>query len=351
MTSLFSVGYFAGLIIAAGICFATNSILTDWGWRIPSLLQVAPPLAQIIFVFFLPESPRWLVSKDRSDEAMKILVDYHAEGDRDSELVRAEMAQIQTAILVETGQSKKSWLGLVATVGMRRRLLTTCMLGLFTQWSGGTLISYYLGDLLQLIGHSSSHFKQTINVSNACWALVCSFAASMLVKRYRRRQMYLACAASLLVVFVSWTISMERAITGLEANSPNKGAGVASIFFIFAYAPCYCLALNALTYSECTMPALRCLLIVPAFLVELWPYAERSRGIAIFQLFSRSAEFFTTFVNPVGLENISWKYLITYCCFLGFEVVYIYFMFPETSGRTLEEVAFCKSCLGLVVWR
>jgi hypothetical protein len=76
-------------------------------------------------------------------------------------------------------------------------------------------------------------------------------------------------------------------------------------------------------------------------LVELWPYTERSRGIAFFQFFGRGANFFTTFVNPIGLQNVGWRYLISYCCFLAFEIVFIYFIFPETFGRTLEELAFC----------
>lgn len=82
-------------------------------------------------------------------------------------------------------------------------------------------------------------------------------------------------------------------------------------------------------------------------MVEVWPYAERSRGIAVFQLFGRLAGFFTTFVNPIGLEDVGWKYLISYCCWLAFEVAFVYFMFPETFGRTLEELAFSKtsSCL------
>lgn len=80
-------------------------------------------------------------------------------------------------------------------------------------------------------------------------------------------------------------------------------------------------------------------------MVEVWPYAERSRGISVFQLFGRLAGFFTTFVNPIGLEDVGWRYLISYCCWLAFEVVFVYFMFPETFGRTLEELAFSKFTL------
>jgi hypothetical protein len=88
-------------------------------------------------------------------------------------------------------------------------------------------------------------------------------------------------------------------------------------------------------------------------MVEVWPYAERSSGIAVFQLFGRLASFFTTFVNPIGLDSVGWKYLISYCCWLAYEVCFVYFMFPETFGRTLEELAFstftCHAWLSLTM--
>ncbi|KAL7941114.1 general substrate transporter [Trichoderma barbatum] len=325
LTSLFNVAYFIGQIIAAGITFGTNSIKSDWAWRIPSLLQMAPSVIQIIFVFMLPESPRWLVTKGRSAEANDILVKYHAEGDQNSEFVRAEMAQIQTTIELENESNKKNWLSIVATPGMRRRTIISSFLGLFTQWSGNTLISYYLGDLLAMIGHKESVFKQKINVAIACWSLIAGVTVSLLVNRFNRRTMYMACTCSLLVVYICWTVTMQQTIAGNLAGHPNKAAGAATIFFIFMYQPCYNIGYNALTYT---------------YMVELWPYVDRSRGISLFQLFGRLASFFATFVNPIGLQNISWRWLIVYCCWLGFEIVFVYFMFPETAGRTLEELTF-----------
>ncbi|KAI1407885.1 general substrate transporter [Hypoxylon sp. FL1857] len=325
LTSLFNVSYFVGQITAAAICFGTNNIVTNMAWKIPSWLQMCPSLVQMAFVLFLPESPRWLIQHDRVEEAYDVLAKYHAEGNRESEFVKAEFAQIQTTISIELEHSKTSWTDLVATAGMRRRLLISSMLGLFTQWSGNTLISYYLGDLLAMIGKNDSIFKQQINVASACWQLVCGTFVAFLVTKFKRRQMYLVCTISLLCVYIAWTVSMERAITGKESGHPNNAANVATIFWIFAYSPCYNIGYNALTYT---------------YLVELWPYAERSRGIAFFQLFGRLAGFFTTFVNPIGLATVSWRYLISYCCFLAFEIAFVYFMFPETFGRTLEELAF-----------
>jgi hypothetical protein len=256
LTSLFNVSYFVGQIVAAAICFGTNSIPNDWAWRIPSLLQVCPSLIQLTFVFFVPESPRWLISQERAEEAHAILAKYHAEGDFDSEFVKAELAQINTTIKIELESSKRSWLDILSTAGMRRRATITSFLGLFTQWSGNTLISYYLGDLLQMIGFTESIVKQKINVAIACWSLICGFTVAMLVKVFRRRVMYMACTISLLLCYISWTISMERAVTAKESGGKNEGAAIATLFFIFAYSPCYNIGYNALTYSTSLIPIL-----------------------------------------------------------------------------------------------
>lgn len=325
LTSLFNVSYFVGQITAAGICYGTNRIANDMGWRVPSWLQIAPSLLQITFVLFLPESPRWLITKDRVDEAHQVLVTYHAEGDVNSEFVKAEITQITETIKIEYEASKETWADLLRSVGMRRRAIVTAMLGLFTQWSGNTLISYYLGDLLTMIGYTDSTVKQEINLVNACWSLVMAFTVAMLVRRFRRRVMYMTCVFCLLTVYICWTISMRYAVKAQETGVPNPAASWATLIFIFLYAPAYNIGYNALTYT---------------YLVELWPYALRSRGISFFQVFSRLAGFLTTFLNPIGIDSISWRYLITYCCWLGFEVVFVFFMFPETAGKTLEELTF-----------
>ena len=95
----------------------------------------------LTFISLIPESPRWLVSKDRHDEALAILAKYHAEGDFDSVLVQAELAQIQSTIKIEMEHSKQSWMDMLRTSGMRRRVIIASFLGWFTQVSGNGIIS------------------------------------------------------------------------------------------------------------------------------------------------------------------------------------------------------------------
>jgi len=325
LTSLFNSSYFVGAIIAAAISLKTVEIKSDWSWRVPSLLQICPSLLQICTVFLLPESPRWLASKDRDEEAYAILVKYHAEGDVDSILAKAEMAQIKSTIQLEFEISKQSWWDLFQTAGMRRRIFITIFIGLFTQMSGNTLLSYYSGLLFEMMGYTTSYAKTRINLANNCWSLINGTIIALVVPRFPRRYMYMLSALLMLLVFMSMTISFERLAFAKSHKFVNKSAGIAALFFYFAYSPTYNIGNNALTYT---------------YLVELWPYAQRSRGIGVQQIFGKCAGFFSTNVNPIAMKAIGWKYFAIYCGWIFFELAFIFFFYPETYGRTLEELTF-----------
>ncbi|KAI0071827.1 hexose transporter [Panus rudis PR-1116 ss-1] len=318
--SLFNSSWFIGAIVAAGVTLGTFAMPNNWGWRIPSILQICPSLLQMIFIWFLPESPRWLIAKGRGEEAYAVLAKYHAEGDLDSPLVKAEYAEIEKTLELERETSKTTWKELLRTPGMRKRLLICSFLGLGTQWSGNGLTSYFLSPILENVGVKDNREKNLINLAMTCWGFVNATALALTVSKLKRRAVYLSCTISLLVVFTAWTIASAR-----YNISHDQASSRAVIALIFIYSPAYNMAFNALTYT---------------FLVELFPYHVRAKGIAIFQWWGRAAGFFNQFVNPIGIANAGWKYYISYCIFLLFEVIFVYFLFPETSNRSLEELAF-----------
>jgi MFS family permease len=115
ITAVYNTFYYFGSTIAAWTTFGTLQIKSNWSWRLPSLLQVAPSAFQICVLWLLPESPRWLISKDRQDEALEVMAKYHANGNERDEVIMFEFAEIKEAIKEEKVNSKGRYLDLINT--------------------------------------------------------------------------------------------------------------------------------------------------------------------------------------------------------------------------------------------
>lgn len=140
VTSLYQTSWYIGAVLAAWTAFGTFSMPNEWAWRIPSLLQALPALIQVVGVYFVLESPRWLVAQGRGEEAKRTLVKYHADGIEGNELV--ELAFLEMKEVIEADMANETtWKSFVSSKGNRRRLMLMVMLGLFSQWSGNGLVS------------------------------------------------------------------------------------------------------------------------------------------------------------------------------------------------------------------
>jgi hypothetical protein len=76
-----------------------------------------------------------------------------------------------------------------------------------------------------------------------------------------------------------------------------------------------------------------------AYPCEIWPYSLRSRGLTVTWCSAFAAIFFNTFINPMALESIAWRYYLVFVAVLLVMGVVIYFYYPETRGHTLEQMA------------
>jgi MFS family permease len=106
-------------------------------------------------------------------------------------------------------------------------------------------------------------------------------------------------------------------------DNTNHASGTAVVALIFIYYAFYNLM----------MPLAYC------YITEVFPFQQRSKGVAIMQLFSRGGSAFNQFVNPIGLEAIQWRFYLVYVVWLAVETGVIFVLYPETKGPSLEEVA------------
>lgn len=115
-----------------------RNVQSSWSWRLPVLMQIALPILALPGTLFVPESPRWLLSCGRVEEARRMLVKFHAGGDEGSQLVAFEIEEISQGLAAERkARPQARWIDCVRTPGNRYRLFLSVSLGVFAQWNGG----------------------------------------------------------------------------------------------------------------------------------------------------------------------------------------------------------------------
>lgn len=284
------------------------------------LIQIFPPIFQLISLPFCPESPRFLVSKGKIDEAHRVLAKYHANGDMDDQLVLFELEEIKEAIETErTAGAGVSYASFFKTRGNLHRLAILIMVGFFSQWVGNGIISYYLVQILESVGITSEGQQQGFNGGLQIWNWLLAVGASLSCEKLGRRKLWLTSAIGM---FFSFIIIM--ACSAAYADLGKHSAGPAVLAFLFIYFGFYDIAFTGLTL---------------AYPMEILPFSLRTRGLAILQLCINCALFFNQYVNPIALTALAWKYYSVYIVIQAIAIVCIYFFYPETKGLMLEEVA------------
>lgn len=321
-TAFYNTCYNLGAIIAAWVTYGTQSLTNNNSWRVPSFLQGLIPLIQVLTIWFLPESPRYYVSKDKIEQAERVLKKHHignSEDEIDLKLVQFEMREIEMAIELEKINTSSSYMDFIRLKNFRKRTFLICYLPCIMQLSGNGLVSYYLNKVLNSIGITSSKKQLEINGCLTIFSMVIAMVAAVIVKYFRRRTLFLFAIASMLVCYVLWTIFSALAA---QRNYPTSLSN-AILAFIFLFYGGYNVGASGL-------PIL--------YVTEIIPYTHRAKGLNISGFGQLLTLIYNGYVNPIAMDAIEWKYYIVWCCMLFVHLLVVYFIFPETSGLTLEEV-------------
>ncbi|KAG9316895.1 general substrate transporter [Chiua virens] len=320
LTSTFNSLWMLGSIIAAWTTYGTFHVQSSWAWRIPSALQGLPSVIQLFFIWFVPESPRWLVSKGRDAQALRILAYYHANGNEKDPLVEFEFEEIKQTIKVNREASANvSWSSLFKTVGNRKRLRIITALAFFSQWSGNGLLAYYLAKVFDAIGVTSSSTQLLINGILTVWSLMCGLTGSALCDKVGRRPLFLIAIFGMLGTWI-----LQTACFAVDSIHHDIKVGYAVIALIFLYSAFYTIAFSPLIVS---------------YTVEILPFALRAKGFTYFNFVISLSLIVNRYINPIALAALGWKYYLVYVVWIAFEAVFLWFYIVETRYRTLEETA------------
>jgi sugar porter (SP) family MFS transporter len=286
-------------------------------WRFPLGLQMAPcvPLATMIFLF--PESPRWLMSVGKEEESVAALARLHANGDTKDNLVLAEAAELKAALAhereVETG-----WASLFTNRKNFRRILMGITLQFSVQMTGVSVFQYYAPAVFANLGFGAERSLLFQSISSVV-ALIAQFSCILLVDRLGRRQPLIWANIAIGVTFIIGTALQAR----YPASTGNIGAAYAYIVMTWLFNFAFSCAVGPISW---------------AYPAEIFSTSIRAKGTAVTSMACWVANFMIAQVSPIALDNIGWRYYLVFVVCSFTNALTFYLFFPETAGRTLEEM-------------
>lgn len=311
-------GLFAisGLVIVSWLEFGLYYIQdSEFSWRFPIAFQAIFAIIVLCTILSLPESPRWLVRQDRAEEAARSLAMLE-DTEESSEAVTLGLDTIRQSLQDEDGNglSRNPF-----AMNSNRNFDRTCLavgINIIAQMSGISIITFYSDTILQTdLGYSGT-IARVISACLQVWQLICALFAVFLIDRFGRRPLIICCAGGMAITQVC--------LAGLNSIvATNRNAAYACIFFLFA----------ALTFFPIG------LFILPfMYAADISPLQTRGKVTAMSAASNWLFAFLIAEVSPTGFDNIGWKYYLIYFCIstAGF-IIFILF-YPETKGRSLEEI-------------
>ncbi|KAI4602234.1 hypothetical protein KJ359_009472 [Pestalotiopsis sp. 9143b] len=315
-------------VIAAGIFMCLGYALCNWidfafyfiphstlSWRLPLAVSFVMSLMVAAFVFFLPESPRWLVRANkvsqatRSLAALKDLPEDHA-------AIRTEIAQIESSLESPAAQNT-SLLKMFSKDDDERLFYRFCLcfaLQFFQQMCGGNLISVYASTIFQQNLKLGTTLSKILASCALTWKFLACFVAFWAIDRLGRRAVFMISGAGMSLCMACLAISTSFPAT-------NHSASIASAFFIFLFNAFYPFGFLGGNFLYCTE-------VAPVHL----RVAMNSVSTANHWLWN----FVVTMITPVALSTIGFRYYIMYAVISALIPVSVFFFYPETMNRNLE---------------
>ncbi|KAF7926829.1 uncharacterized protein EAE98_006214 [Botrytis deweyae] len=322
------VGIFGACFQVGSLCMNAGliglaHIESDWCWRIPLVLEGLFPLIVCLLIYPLtPESPRYLIMRGQMEKAKRVIAKMQTtEGNNvDHPLVTIVANQIEESLQNERQSNHAWWDYRVLFHGRpaQYRVFVLVLYSIFQQWNGGGIIGQYLVPALDTVGITGTTEQLGMNFGLNATYLVFTVCGSFIVDRFRRRTLIFAGLISFILLQTAATITSWQ----YTLNESKVDAGLV-VTWLFLFQTCSSLLIA-------TMHNL--------YPVEVLSLDMRAKGMGLYAFVQGAAGTVQNYGISVGIQKIGYKIWVVYVGYNLIQLVLSYFVFPETSELTLEEI-------------
>jgi len=220
-------GQFFASLIAYGFSFIEG----DHGWRLMLGFAALPAAVQFFAFLAMPESPRWLISNKRYEEARRVLAKLRPHG-TDTELefsaIRESCVQAKQEQEALNEPSQSTFRRILATQSVRRALTVGCLLQMVQQVSGINTVMYYTASIFEMAGVQSKQRALLMSAGTALVNFVFTIVGFALVERVGRRRLTLYSLFGVIVSLVTLAAGFQIAyyhspvITQIDQSGLNE---------------------------------------------------------------------------------------------------------------------------------
>jgi len=290
---------------SSGALLMSWNVLTGWRWMFTAV--AVPSIIFLVAAFAIPESPRWVLTQGRTEQALTVLRRIGGS----TEYAEAESAAIIRALREEESSGAASWRGLVRP-GVRTVLIVGIVLAVLQQWSGINVLFNYAEEVYRAAGLGANQILFDIVITGTINLLFTLVAMAVVDRLGRRPLMLIGCLG----------IGASHLLAGLAYHIGQHGAAV--LVLTLCAIACYAMTLAPLTW---------------VLIAEIFPNRLRSLGVSTAASALWISSFALTYSFPFinrALGNSGSFFIYGAICLAG--AAFVFCFVPETKGRTLEEI-------------
>ncbi|OBT52266.1 hypothetical protein VE04_08223 [Pseudogymnoascus sp. 24MN13] len=292
-------------------------------WRWPIAFQIVFGLFLSVVMVFLPESPRWLLSRERYEEGESVLASLHGKDTHHPE-VQAQKAVILDSIRAAGKGASFSSLFTGGKSQHTRRMLVGSSAQLFQQIGGCNAVIYYLPVLLEESLGQTRNISLVVAAVNATCYAAFSTTSWFLIERVGRRALFLwGTVGQCLAMVITFATLIPSGIKNQDTTPEAKQAAKGGVFGLFLF---------IIVFGATWLP------LPWLYPAEVNPIKTRGKANAISTCTNWLFNFVVVMVTPIMVSNIGWATYLVFAIINACFLPVIFFFYPETQGRSLEEI-------------